>query len=65
MKEEELMMKHDSHKAIYRSENKHEKQQTINNKVDNRVRQSRLCLWAFVSVGEVFLISVQSFKITS
>jgi hypothetical protein len=56
MKEEELMMKHGSHKAIYRSGNKHE--ETTNHKtkkVDNGVRQSRLHLWAFVSVGEAFL----------
>jgi hypothetical protein len=31
------------------------KQQTINTKVDNGVRQSRLRLRAFVSVGEAFL----------
>jgi hypothetical protein len=48
-------MKHDSHKEIYRSKNKHEEQQTITREVDNRVRKSRLCLWAFVSVGEAFL----------
>jgi hypothetical protein len=32
MKEEELMMKHGSHKAIYRSGNKHEKIANHNNK---------------------------------
>jgi hypothetical protein len=31
------------------------KQQTITAKVDNEVWQSRLCLWAFVSVGEALL----------
>jgi hypothetical protein len=60
MKEEELMKKHGIHKAIYRSGNKHKEQQTINTKVDNGVQQSRLRLWAFVSVGEAFLFMFEA-----
>jgi hypothetical protein len=36
------------------------KQQTINNKVDNGVRQYRLHLRAFVSVGEAFLFMFEA-----
>jgi hypothetical protein len=39
------------------------KQQTINNKVDNRVRQSRLRLSAFVSMGEAFLFLFKASKV--
>jgi hypothetical protein len=56
-------MKHDIHKEIYRSEHKHEEQQTITREVDNRVRQSRLRLWAFVSVGEAFLFLFKDLKV--
>jgi hypothetical protein len=35
-------------------------QQTINNNVDNEVCQSRLRLWAFVSVGEAFLFMFEA-----
>jgi hypothetical protein len=55
MKEEELMKKHGNHKAIYRYGNKHEETTNHKHQSDNRVRQSRLRLWAFVSVGEAFL----------
>ena len=48
-------MKHENHKVIYRSEHKHEEQQTITSEFDNRVRQSCLRLRAFVSVGEALL----------
>jgi hypothetical protein len=48
-------MKHDNHKVIYIYEHKHEEKQTITREVDNGVRQSRLRLQAFVSVGEAFL----------
>ena len=39
------------------------KQQTLNNKVDNGVRQSRLRLWAFVLVGEAFLFFSNASKV--
>jgi hypothetical protein len=39
------------------------KQQTIDNKVDNEVRQYNLCLWAFVSVGEAFLFLFKNSKL--
>jgi hypothetical protein len=63
MKEEELKRKHDSHIKIYRSEHKHEEQQTIKHQSDNGVRQSRLRLWAFVSVGEAFLFMFKDLKV--
>ena len=63
MKEEELKMKHGSHKEIYRSGNKQEEQQTIKHQSDNGVRQSRLRLRAFVSVGEAFLFLFKSLKV--
>jgi hypothetical protein len=44
-------------------EHKHEEQQTIKHQSDNGVRQSRLCLWAFVSVGEDFLFMFKDLKI--
>jgi hypothetical protein len=56
-------MKHDSHKEIYISEHKHEEQQTIKHQSDNRVRQSRLRLWAFVSVGEALLFMFKYLKV--
>jgi hypothetical protein len=38
-------------------------QQTINNKIDNGVQQSRLLLWAFVSMGEAFLFLLKTSKL--
>jgi hypothetical protein len=43
---------------MYRSKHNHEEQQTIKQRSDNRVRQSRLRIRASVSVG--FLISLQN-----
>jgi hypothetical protein len=63
MKEEELKRKHSSHKIIYRSEHKHEEQQTIKHQSDNGVRQSRLRLRAFVSVGEAFLFLFEDLNV--
>jgi hypothetical protein len=48
---------------IYRSEIKQEEQQTIEHQSDNGVRQSRLRLWAFVSVGEAFLFLFKDLKV--
>jgi hypothetical protein len=63
MKEEELMMKHGSHNKYTDLEISMKKQQTITTKVDNGVRQSRLRLWAFVSVGEAFLFLFKASKV--
>jgi hypothetical protein len=60
MKEEELKMKHGRHNEIYRSGNKHKNKQTITTNFDNGVRQSRLHLRAFVSVGESFLFPLKA-----
>ena len=48
---------------IYRSGNKHKNHQTITEKVVNGVRQYRLRLRAFVSVGEAFLFLFKASKI--
>ena len=48
---------------MYRSWNKHEEQQTIKHQDDNGLRQSRLRLWAFVSVGEAFLFLFKALKL--
>jgi hypothetical protein len=57
-------MKHSSHINIYRSvEISIKQQQTTTREVDNGVRQSRLRLWAFVSVGEAFLFMFKDLKI--
>jgi hypothetical protein len=63
MKEEELKRKHRSHKIIFKSKHNHEEQQTITREADNRVRQSRPCLWAFVSVGEAFLFLFKDLQV--
>ena len=47
---------------IYRSGNKHKSHQTITEKVVNEVRQYRLRLRAFVSVGEAFLFLFKDLK---
>ena len=60
MKEEDLMKKHNNHKAIYRSGNKHEETTNHKHQSDNGVRQSRLCLRAFVLVGEAFLFMFEA-----
>ena len=49
-------MKHGIHKEIYRSVNKHKGTANHKHQSDNGVRQSRLRLWAFVSMGEAFLV---------
>ena len=63
MKEEELKRKYDIHINKYISEHKHEQQQTIKHQNDNGVRQSHLCLWAFVLVGEAFLFMFKASKL--
>jgi hypothetical protein len=47
---------------IYSSEINQEEQQTIEHQSGNGVRQSRLCLWAFVSVGEALLFMLKALK---
>jgi hypothetical protein len=56
-------MKHGVHKEIYRSGNKHEETANHNSKIVNGVRQSRLRLKAFVSVGEAFLFMLKASKV--
>jgi len=63
MKEEELMNKHSSHKAIYRSGNKHKWTTNHKHQSDIEVRQSRLCLRPFVSVGESFLFIFEALNV--
>jgi hypothetical protein len=47
---------------IYRSEIKQEEKKTVEHQSDNEVRQSRLRLRAFVSVGEAFLFLFKDLK---
>jgi hypothetical protein len=63
MKEEELKMKHGSHKSIYKYGNNHKGTTNHKHQSDNGVRQSRLHLQAFVSVGEAFLFLFQALKV--
>jgi hypothetical protein len=63
MNEEDLMMKLSIHINMNISINKHEEHQTIKHQSDNGVRQSRLHLRAFVSVGEAFLFLFKDLKL--
>jgi hypothetical protein len=63
MKDEDLIKKHISHKAIYRSELKNEEQQTINTNVITEFGNLKLRLRAFVSVGEAFLFLLEALKV--
>jgi hypothetical protein len=49
------MIYHGSHKNMYKYGNEHKESTNHNRKIVNGVRQYRLRLWAFVSVGEAFL----------
>ena len=60
MKEEELMKKHGSDKEIYRYGNKPKGTTNHKHQSDSGVRQSHLCLRAFVSVGEAFLFMFEA-----
>jgi hypothetical protein len=63
MKEEELMKKYGSHINSYIYESKHNETTNHKHQCDNGVRQSRLCLRAFVSVGEYFLFMFEALNV--
>ena len=57
------MRKHGIHINIYISESNHNETTNHYKRSDNGVQESRLRLWAFVSVGEAFLFLFEALKV--